>query len=78
MGIRLKQLWKLWMSCEQRDESRVVGIRVFRPWPLEQLAQVLKNVKAIAALIVQAHMVRLVMLFNEIAGTLFIPIQKQY
>lgn len=49
----------------------VVGIRVFRPWPLEQLAQVLKNVKAIGALDRSSPHGTVGMLYNEIAGTLF-------
>lgn len=49
----------------------VVGIRVFRPWPLEQLAEVLKNVKAIAALDRSSPHGSVGMLFNEIAGTMF-------
>ncbi|MDD5211115.1 MAG: 2-oxoacid:ferredoxin oxidoreductase subunit alpha [Sulfuricurvum sp.] len=49
----------------------VVGIRVFRPWPLEQLAEVLKNVKAIAALDRSSPHGTVGMLFNEIAGTMF-------
>ncbi len=49
----------------------VVGIRVFRPWPLEQLAEVLKNVKAIGALDRSSPHGTVGMLYNEIAGTLF-------
>jgi pyruvate ferredoxin oxidoreductase alpha subunit len=49
----------------------VVGIRVFRPWPLEQLAEVLKNVKAIGALDRSSPHGTVGMLFNEIAGTMF-------
>ncbi len=49
----------------------VVGIRVFRPWPLEQLAEVLKNVKAIAALDRSSPHGTVGMLYNEIAGSLF-------
>jgi len=49
----------------------VVGIRVFRPWPLEQLAEVLKNVKAIGALDRSSPHGTVGMLYNEIAGTMF-------
>ncbi|MFA6189413.1 MAG: 2-oxoacid:ferredoxin oxidoreductase subunit alpha [Sulfuricurvum sp.] len=49
----------------------VVGIRVFRPWPLTQLAEVLKNVKAIAALDRSSPHGTVGMLYNEIAGTMF-------
>jgi pyruvate ferredoxin oxidoreductase alpha subunit len=52
-------------------KAGVVGIRVFRPWPLEQLAEVLKNVKAIATLDRSSPHGTVGMLFNEIAGTLF-------
>ncbi len=65
-------------SMEVVDELRakgmkvgVVGIRVFRPWPLEQLAEVLKNVKAIGALDRSSPHGTVGMLYNEIAGTLF-------
>lgn len=52
-------------------KAGVVGIRVFRPWPLEQLAEVLKNVKAVAALDRSSPHGTVGALFNEIAGTLF-------
>jgi len=52
-------------------KAGVVGIRVFRPWPLEQLAEVLKNAKAIATLDRSSPHGTVGMLFNEIAGTLF-------
>ena len=55
----------------QGIKAGVVGIRVFRPWPLEQLAEVLKNVKAIGALDRSSPHGTVGMLFNEIAGTLF-------
>lgn len=65
-------------SMEVVDELRakgmkvgVVGIRVFRPWPLEQLAEVLKNVKAIGALDRSSPHGTVGMLFNEIAGSMF-------
>jgi len=52
-------------------KAGVVGIRVLRPWPLEQLAEVLKNVKAIGALDRSSPHGSVGMLFNEIAGTMF-------
>lgn len=55
----------------QGIKAGVVGIRVFRPWPLEQLAAVLKDVKAIAALDRSSPHGTVGMLYNEIAGTLF-------
>lgn len=55
----------------QGIKAGVVGIRVFRPWPLEQLAEVLKNVKAIGALDRSSPHGTVGMLYNEIAGTMF-------
>ncbi len=52
-------------------KAGVVGIRVFRPWPLEQLAAVLKDVKAIAALDRSSPHGTVGTLYNEIAGSLF-------
>ena len=52
-------------------KAGVVGIRVLRPWPLEQLAEVLKNVKAIGALDRSSPHGSVGMLFNEVAGTMF-------
>lgn len=52
-------------------KAGVVGIRVFRPWPLEQLAAILKNVKAIGALDRSSPHGTVGMLYNEIAGSLF-------
>lgn len=52
-------------------KAGVVGIRVFRPWPLEQLAAVLKNVKAIAALDRSSPHGTVGALYNEISGSLF-------
>ncbi|MBD3806022.1 2-oxoacid:ferredoxin oxidoreductase subunit alpha [Sulfuricurvum sp.] len=55
---------------EQGIKAGVVGIRVFRPWPMEQLAMVLKNVKAIGALDRSSPHGTFGALYNEIAGTL--------
>ncbi|MBN2869358.1 MAG: 2-oxoacid:ferredoxin oxidoreductase subunit alpha [Campylobacterales bacterium] len=52
-------------------KAGVIGIRVFRPWPLEQLAVVLKDVKAIAALDRSSPHGTVGTLYNEIAGSLF-------
>ncbi|MDD2828010.1 MAG: 2-oxoacid:ferredoxin oxidoreductase subunit alpha [Sulfuricurvum sp.] len=52
-------------------KAGVVGIRVIRPWPLEQIADALKNVKAIGALDRSSPNGAMGMLYNEVAGTLF-------
>ena len=66
-------------ACEVARELRetqgikagVVGIRVIRPWPLEQIADALKNVKAIATLDRSSPNGAMGMLHNELAGSLF-------
>ncbi len=55
----------------QGIKAGVVGIRVFRPFPLEQLASVLKDVKAIAALDRSSPHGAVGALFNELSGALF-------
>jgi pyruvate ferredoxin oxidoreductase alpha subunit len=55
----------------QGIKAGVVGIRVFRPWPLEQIAAVLKDVKAIAALDRSSPHGTVGTLYNELAGSLF-------
>lgn len=52
-------------------KAGVVGIRVFRPWPLEQIAAALKDVKAIGALDRSSPHGTVGALFNEISGSLF-------
>ncbi len=52
-------------------KAGVVGIRVFRPFPLEQLAAILKDVKAIAALDRSSPHGTVGALFNELSGALF-------
>lgn len=52
-------------------KAGVIGIRVFRPWPLQQLAEALKGVKAIAALDRSSPHGTVGALYNEIAGSLF-------
>ncbi len=51
-------------------KAGVVGIRVFRPWPFEKIAEVLKDVKAIGALDRSSPHGSVGMLYNEIAGCL--------
>lgn len=55
----------------QGIKAGVVGIRVFRPFPLERLAEILKGTKAIAALDRSSPHGTVGALFNEIAGALF-------
>ena len=51
-------------------KAGVVGIRVVRPFPFEQLADALKNVKAIGALDRSSPNGAMGMLYNELAGVL--------
>ncbi|MBD3809128.1 MAG: 2-oxoacid:ferredoxin oxidoreductase subunit alpha [Sulfuricurvum sp.] len=55
----------------QGIKAGVVGIRVFRPFPLEQIAAALKDVKAIAALDRSSPHGTVGALFNELSGALF-------
>lgn len=55
----------------QGVKAGVVGIRVFRPFPVEQIADALKNVKVIAALDRSNPNGTMGMLYNEISGVLF-------
>jgi pyruvate ferredoxin oxidoreductase alpha subunit len=62
------------VALEMRKEgikAGVVGIRVFRPFPFMAIAEILKGVKAIAALDRSSPNGAPGMLFNEIAGALF-------
>ena len=52
-------------------KAGVVGIRVLRPFPFAEIADALKDVKAVAALDRSAPGGAAGMLFNEIAGSLF-------
>ena len=52
-------------------KAGAIGIRVLRPWPFEQLRDILKNCKAIATLDRSSPNGAPGMLFNEIAGALF-------
>jgi pyruvate ferredoxin oxidoreductase alpha subunit len=54
----------------QGTKAGVVGIRVIRPWPHEQIAEALKGVKAIGALDRSSPNGTFGMLYNELAGTL--------
>jgi pyruvate ferredoxin oxidoreductase alpha subunit len=51
-------------------KAGVIGIRVLRPWPFEQLAEVVKGVKAIGALDRSSPHGTVGMLFNEFAGVM--------
>ncbi len=62
------------VALEMREKgikAGVVGIRVFRPFPFAKIAEVLKDVKAVAALDRSAPGGTAGALFNEIAGALF-------
>jgi len=52
-------------------KAGVVGLRVVRPFPFMKIAEILKDVKAVAALDRSAPGGAAGMLFNEIAGSLF-------
>jgi len=52
-------------------KAGVVGIRVLRPFPFMEIADALKDIKAVAALDRSAPGGAAGMLFNEIAGSLF-------
>ncbi len=49
-------------------KAGVIGIRVLRPWPFEQIVEILKDVKAIGALDRSSPHGTVGMLFNEFAG----------
>jgi pyruvate ferredoxin oxidoreductase alpha subunit len=62
------------VALEMREKgikAGVVGIGVFRPFPFANIAEVLKDVKAVAALDRSAPGGAAGALFNEIAGALF-------
>ena len=52
-------------------KAGVIGIRVLRPWPFEEIRDALKDIKAIGALDRSAPHGTVGMLFNELAGALF-------
>ncbi|QOP46480.1 2-oxoacid:ferredoxin oxidoreductase subunit alpha [Sulfurimonas paralvinellae] len=56
---------------EKGIKAGVVGLRVVRPFPFMEIAETLKDVKAVAALDRSAPGGAAGMLFNEIAGSLF-------
>ena len=60
----------------------VIGIRVLRPFPFDEVAEILKNVKAIGALDRSSPNGSVGMLYNEIAGAMIgiskAPIMKNY
>jgi pyruvate ferredoxin oxidoreductase alpha subunit len=62
------------VALEMREKgikAGVLGIRVFRPFPFENIAEILKDIKAVAALDRSAPGGAAGALFNEIAGSLF-------
>ena len=62
------------VALEMREKgikAGVVGIRVLRPFPFANIAEVLKDIKAVAALDRSAPGGAAGALFNEIAGSLF-------
>lgn len=56
---------------EQGIKAGVVGIRIFRPFPIEQIADTLKGCKAIATLDRSSPNGTVGALYNEITGALF-------
>lgn len=54
----------------QGIKAGVIGIRVIRPWPFEQIKEALKGVKAVAALDRSSPNGTFGMLYNELAGVL--------
>ena len=63
------------VAVEMREQhgikAGVVGIRVFRPWPLEQIAAALKDVKAVGLLDRSSPHGAMGTLYNEVSGALF-------
>lgn len=58
------------IRAEKGIKAGVIGIRVLRPWPFEQLLEVVKDVKAIGALDRSSPHGTVGMLFNEFAGVM--------
>jgi pyruvate ferredoxin oxidoreductase alpha subunit len=61
------------VAKKQREagvKAGVIGIRMIRPWPFEEIKEVLKGVKAVAALDRSSPNGALGMLYNELAGCL--------
>jgi pyruvate ferredoxin oxidoreductase alpha subunit len=56
------------LRAEQGIKAGVIGIRVFRPWPFEQIAETLSGIKAIGALDRSSPNGTPGALFNELAG----------
>lgn len=63
------------VAIEMREQhgikAGVIGIRVFRPWPLQQIAAVLKDVKAVGLLDRSSPHGAMGTLYNEVSGALF-------
>ena len=55
---------------EEGIKAGVVGIRVFRPWPFEYIAEAIKGIKAIGALDRSSPNGAMGALYNELAGIL--------
>ena len=51
-------------------KAGVIGIRVIRPWPFEQIAEAIKGIKAIGTLDRSSPHGTLGMLYNEFAGVM--------
>lgn len=63
------------VAVEMREQhgikAGVVGIRVFRPWPLQQIAAALSNVAAVGLLDRSSPHGAMGTLYNEVSGALF-------
>ncbi|PHM18297.1 MAG: 2-ketoisovalerate ferredoxin oxidoreductase [Sulfuricurvum sp. PD_MW2] len=63
------------VAVEMREQhgikAGVIGIRVFRPWPLQQIAAALKDVKAVGLLDRSSPHGAMGTLYNEVSGALF-------
>lgn len=63
------------VAVEMREQhgikAGVVGIRVFRPWPLQQIAAALSNVGAVGLLDRSSPHGAMGTLYNEVSGALF-------
>jgi pyruvate ferredoxin oxidoreductase alpha subunit len=75
---------KLSARLSRKDGIKIgiIGIRVLRPFPFDEVAEILKNVKAIGALDRSSPNGSVGMLYNEIAGAMIgigkAPIMKNY
>ena len=78
MGTSVETAFEVAKDIREKEgiKAGVVGIRVFRPWPFEKIAEILKDVKAIGALDRSSPHGTVGMLYNEIAGTMINSGQK--